>query len=315
MSERLLRIGTRASLLARTQTSWVADQLAARGVSVGIEFIETSGDRVTDVPVAGIGGDGVFVRELERALVDGRIDVAVHSMKDLPTADSPGLVIPCVPRRANPFDAFVGRTAATLAELPPGAVVGTSSIRRVVQVKSFRGDLVVRPVRGNVDTRLRKLDAGEYDGVILAAAGLERLGLASRITELLQPPLFWPAVAQGALAVQVREDDAAARSAVIPISDHVVHRCVRAERACLASLAGGCLAPIAAWARPEPSDGLRLDACVYEDRGDHVACLQRTELVRSAAADPESAGVRAAAWLIEHGAREMLARGRLRTPA
>lgn len=312
MGAGLLRIGTRASALARTQTGWVADRLAERGVATVIEFIETSGDRRTDVSVAGIGGDGVFVRELERALLDGRIDVAVHSMKDLPTADSPGLAIPCVPGRATPFDAFVGRTASTLAGLPPGAVVGTASVRRVVQVKRFRGDLVIKPIRGNVDTRLRKLDAGEFDGLILAAAGLERLGLGGRITELLQPPMFWPAVAQGALAVQIRESDAAARAAVIPISDAVTHRCVRAERACLAALAGGCLAPIAAWARPAPSGELLLDACVYEDRESDVACVQGTGIVRPEDAGPEMVGTRVAEWLMERGATEMLARGRRR---
>lgn len=311
MSDSPLRVGTRGSALARTQARWVADQLGAIGVRVEIELIETSGDRRTDIPIAGIGGDGVFVRELERALLEGRIDIAVHSMKDLPTATTSGLAIPCVPRRATPFDAFIGRGARRLADLPPGATVGTSSIRRVVQLKAFRSDLVIKPIRGNVDTRLRKLDAGEYDGLVLAGAGLERLGLGERIAELLQPPSFWPAVAQGALAVQIRADDAAARAAVTPLSDDATHRSVLAERACLAALAGGCLAPIAGWGRVDPMGRLLLDVCVFEDRGDGITCLHGAEAGTTEGDSPELIGGRLADWLIGRGAQEMLSRGRV----
>lgn len=307
-----LRIGTRASLLARTQTQWVADQLTARGIDVQIEIVETSGDLRTDIPIARIGGDGVFVRELEQALLDRRIDVAVHSMKDLPTAETPGLAIPCVPRRATPFDAFVSRVASTLAALPPGAIVGTSSVRRVVQVKACRGDLVIKPIRGNVDTRLRKLEAGDYDALILAGAGLERLGLADRITHLLEPPLFAPAIAQGALAVQVREDDNAARAAVVPISDEPTHRAVRAERACLAALAGGCLAPIAGWGREDAAGRLLLDAWVFEDRGADVQGIHGTAVATPGTESPETLGERVATRLISQGAAAMLARVRER---
>ena len=310
MAARLLRIGTRASLLARTQTQCVADQLSGRGVDVEIELVETSGDQRTDIPIARIGGDGVFVRELERALLDGRIDVAVHSMKDLPTAETAGLAISCVPCRATPFDAFVGRVAPTLAELPPAAVVGTSSVRRVVQVKACRGDLVIKPIRGNVDTRLRKLEAGDYDGLILAGAGLERLGLAGRITELLEPPLFAPAIAQGALAVQIREDDEAARAAVAPISDAATHRATRAERACLKALAGGCLAPIAGWAREDAAGHLLLDAWVFEDRGADVASIHGAGAALPGGESPETLGERVAISLIGQGAAAMLDRVR-----
>lgn len=310
MSPPHIRIGTRASALARTQTAWVAGQLADRGITVRIETVETSGDRRTDIPIAGIGGDGVFVRELERALLERRIDMAVHSMKDLPTAETPGLVIPCVPRRATAFDAFVGRTAPTLSTLPPGAVVGTSSIRRIVQLKAFRGDLVVAPIRGNVDTRLRKLEAGEYDGLILAGAGLERLGLAGRITEVLEPPMFWPAIAQGALAVQIRVEDHVTHGAVEAISDVSTLRAVRAERACLAALAGGCLAPIAGWARHDAAGRLLLDACVFEDRGSRVDCLHGSSAAESPDEPAESLGKRVADWLIGQGAADMLARAR-----
>ena len=268
-----LRIGTRGSTLALTQTNWVADRLRAAGVTVEISTITTRGDAEQQGPVATLGGDGVFVRELERALLDGRIDAAVHSLKDMPTAETAGLDLACVPERAMPFDALVGRTAPTLADLPAGAVVGTSSIRRVVQVRSLRPDLVVRPLRGNVDTRLRRLDAGDYDALVLAAAGLERLGLAGRITEVLRPDAFWPAVSQGALAVQIRAGDARAAAAVAALDHEASHLAVRAERSCLATLAGGCLAPIGGWARIEADGRLVLGACVLEERDGAVRRL------------------------------------------
>lgn len=249
-----LRIGTRGSALARTQTEQVASRLREAGVVVTVEVISTLGDRRHDLPVARLGGDGVFVRELEQALLDGRIDAAVHSLKDLPTAETPGLLLAAIPERASPFDAAVGRSAPRLAELPHGATVGTSSIRRVAQLRSIRPDLDIVPLRGNVDSRLRRLDAGEFDAVILAAAGLERLGLADRITEILRPPAFWPAVSQGALAIQTRADDAASRRAVGVVDDAATRAAVAAERRMLAGLAGGCLAPIGGWARIEAEE-------------------------------------------------------------
>lgn len=308
-SDRPLRIGTRSSALARVQTEWVAGQVQARGGTVQIEFIDTRGDSRVDTPIEKIGGDGVFVRELERALLDGRIDVAVHSMKDLPTAATPGLAFASVPTRATPFDVLVGRSARRIEDLPAGAVVGTSSIRRVVQVRLARPDLRVTPVRGNVDTRLRKLDAGEYDCLVLAGAGLDRLGLGQRATQVLEPPLFWPAVAQGALAVQTRVDDAAARAAVAAFDDPATHTAVRAERACLAALAGGCLAPIAAWARRAEGGRLRLDACVFEDLGDRVVSLHAGQ--ESTPEEPaEELGIRVAGVLRARGADGMLERMR-----
>lgn len=262
-----IRVGTRASLLATTQTGWVVDRLRDTGVDVVVETVSTRGDERRDLPVARIGGDGVFVRELEQALLDGRIDAAVHSLKDMPTAPTEGLMLACIPRRATPFDAVVGRTAARLEDLPAGAVVGTSSIRRVAQVKAIRDDLVIAPVRGNVDTRLRKLDAGEFDALILAAAGLERLGLGGRITDVARPPAFWPAVAQGALAIQIRADDDRTRRAVVALDDPPSHLAVLAERSMLAELAGGCLAPIGGWARVEQKR-LTLGGCVLDVRDD-----------------------------------------------
>lgn len=303
-----LRIGTRASLLARTQTGWVADQVRALGHAVTTETIRTSGDERGDVPVPRIGGDGVFVRELEAALLDGRIDVAVHSLKDLPTATTAGLSLACVPRRALPFDVLVSRRHQSLAALPPGAVIGTSSVRRALQLRALRPDIEVRGVRGNVDSRLGRLDAGEYDGLLLAGAGLERLGLESQITEILRPGAFWPAVGQGALVVQTRADDTATRAAIAPLDHAETHAAVRAERGFLATLAGGCLAPIGAWARAG-AGGLELGGCVLEDRG---GAVQRIVAQGVALADqtPEAFGAAIAEQLRAAGADEMLAAAR-----
>jgi len=304
-----LRIGTRASLLARTQTGWVADELRARGSIVTIETIRTSGDARGDVPVPRIGGDGVFVRELEAALLDGRIDAAVHSLKDLPTAATAGLRLACVPRRALPFDVLVSRRYPSLETLPHGAVVGTASVRRTLQVRALRPDLEVRSVRGNVDSRLSRLDAGEYDALVLAGAGLVRLGLEPRITEILRPPAFWPAVGQGALVVQTRIEDTPTLETIAPLDDAETHAAVRAERGFLATLAGGCLAPIGAWARWNAAGGLELGGCVLEERDGIV----RRIVAEGAAVpeqSPEAFGAAIAGQLRATGADEMLAAAR-----
>jgi len=280
-----------------------------------------------DVPVVTLGSDGVFVRELERALRDGRIDAAVHSLKDMPTAETPGLEIAVVPERETAFDVLVGRTAATLADLPAGAVVGSSSIRRVVQLRALRGDLELRPIRGNVDSRLRRLDGGDYDALVLAGAGLARLGLAGRITEVLAPPRFWPAVSQGALAVQIRAGDERVRSRLAALDHAASHVAVRAERACLAALAGGCLAPIGAWGRVQGDGRLTLEACVLEAldqgvhrieaRGEMPAGLVDPPPPNPAGAGsglslrtPEDLGRAVAGLLLDQGAAEMLAKCR-----
>jgi hydroxymethylbilane synthase len=319
-----IRVGTRGSALARTQTGWVVEQLRRLGVAANVEIVSTEGDVRTDVPIAAIGGDGVFVRELERALLQGRIDAAVHSLKDLPTEETAGLVVACVPVRATPFDALVGRsshppgTPCTLEMLPPGAVVGTSSVRRVAQVKAVRGDLVVRSIRGNVDTRLRRLDAGEYDCLILAGAGLERLGLSPRVSQVLRPTTFWPAVSQGALGIQIRADDERMRRALAPLDDPATHDAARAERSCLAALAGGCLAPIGAWGRSGPDGSLLLGACVLEEKQGGVERVVAEAAVdsrsRAVSAAPESLGRQVADMLLRQGAAFMLDRMRGRTP-
>ena len=312
-----VRIGTRASTLARTQTGWVADRLRGLGLVVEVETISTQGDERADVPVPRIGGDGVFVRELEQALLEGRIDAAVHSLKDLPTAETPGLSLACVPERATPFDVLVAGPGASLAGLRPGAVVGTSSIRRVAQTRGLRPDLEVRPIRGNVDSRLRRLDAGDYDGLILAAAGLERLGLAARISEVLRPPAFWPAVAQGALVVQVRAEDRRMHDLLAPLDHAATHAAVLAERGCLAGLAGGCLAPIGAWAREEADGLVTLGGCVLEDGDGGVRRLVAERratgrIGKVSAEDFRQLGADLAAALLADGAGGMLARMRER---
>jgi hydroxymethylbilane synthase len=312
-----LRIGTRGSALARTQTEQVASRLREAGVAVTVEVISTLGDRRHDLPVARLGGDGVFVRELEQALLDGRIDAAVHSLKDLPTAETPGLLLAAIPERASPFDAVVGRSAPRLAELPRGATVGTSSIRRVAQLRAIRPDLDIVPLRGNVDSRLRRLDAGDFDAVILAAAGLERLGLAARITEVLRPPAFWPAVSQGALAIQTRADDAASRRAVGVVDDAATRAAVVAERRMLAGLAGGCLAPIGGWARIEAEE-LVLGGRVFDvEEGPEPRSSPAAELRRAWSVDrddvstsAEALGSAVAGLLVAQGANRLIERVR-----
>lgn len=316
-----LRIGTRGSGLALAQANWVAERLRALGHDVSIEVISTRGDVRRDLPLHTLGGDGVFVRELEQALRDGRIDLAVHSLKDLPTAPSTGLEIGCVPARECPFDAFVGPAGESLVTLPAGAIVGTSSIRRVVQVRALRPDLDVRPIRGNVDTRLRKLDAGEYHCLVLAAAGLNRLGLGHRVTGLLAPPDFWPAVGQGALALQVRDADEVVKAAVVPLDDAASRAAVEAERACLAELSAGCLAPVGACGRVDDDGRLLLAARVLEERDGrvrhvtseaHVSVTEATN--RHAARGGENLaaelGRRVAESLLADGAGPMLERMR-----
>lgn len=317
-----LRIGSRGSGLALAQTGQIAQRLHELGHDARVEIISTRGDDRRDAPLHALGGDGIFVRELERALREGRIDLAVHSLKDLPTAPSTGLAIGCVPARACPFDAFVGREGESLATLPAGAVVGTSSIRRLVQVRGMRPDLNVQPIRGNVDTRLRKLDAGEFHCLILAAAGLERLGLGHRITGLLSPPDFWPAVGQGALALQVREDDAVTCAAIAPLNHAPSHAAVVAERACLAELSAGCLAPVGGWGRADDAGQLVLAVRVLEEHAGvvrHVTETAEAPLVVGeqvqAGADGEKSvaaalGRRVASLLLTAGAGPMLMRMR-----
>lgn len=240
----MLVIGSRGSALALWQANWVKERLAGLGFASRLEIIKTTGDRITQVPLPEVGGKGLFTKEIEEALLDGAIDLAVHSLKDLPTALPAGLTLAAVPERADARDAVVGRP---LGELPSGARVGTSSLRRAAQLRRMRPDLAVESIRGNVDTRLRKLDEGRYDAILLASAGLHRLGWESRIAEWLPPEVMCPAVGQGALAVETRETGRGFE--VCQALNHAATRaCVDAERTLLASLGGGCQVPIGAHA-------------------------------------------------------------------
>ncbi len=245
----LLRIGTRASLLALTQSTWVKERIESLlpGLRVELKHISTRGDRILDVPLAKVGGKGLFVKEIEEALLRGDIDLAVHSMKDVPAILPEGLHIGVIPARETARDALVSARFASLAALPEGAIVGTSSLRRRAQLIHLRPDLRIRDLRGNVDTRLRKLDEGEYGALILAGAGLKRLGLAGRITALLDEREMLPAIGQGALGIELRRADEELLAALGPLHHTETAWAVTAERAFLARLEGGCQTPIGAW--------------------------------------------------------------------
>ena len=290
----MLVIASRGSQLALWQARWVAAQLSAAGHPCRIEIVKTTGDKITDVPLAKVGSKGLFTKEIEEALLDGRADLAVHSLKDLPTELPEGLVLAAVPEREDPRDAVVGRK---LAELPVGARVGTSSLRRAAQLRQLRPDLLVESVRGNLDTRLRKLDEGQYDAILLAAAGLKRLGWGDRIAEILAPEQMCPAVGQGALAIEAR-----AGFEKVALLDHAdTHTAVVAERAVLKALGGGCEVPIGAYATV--SEGrVRVLAIVAAPDGSQVI---RAE-AEGEAAEAAGIGARLAADLLERGAREIL---------
>lgn len=246
--EYMLIIGSRGSKLALWQSNWVKSQLEAMGEECRIEIIHTTGDKITDVPLAKVGTKGLFTKEIEEALLDGSIDLAVHSLKDMPTELPSGLILAATPVREDPRDALIGKK---LAEIPTGAKVGTSSLRRSAQLKAQRPDLLVESIRGNLDTRLRKLDEGQYDAILLAAAGLRRLGWESRIAELIAPEIMCPAVGQGALAIETRADGGAAQQACERLDDVDTRRCITAERALLGAMGGGCQVPLGAYATVE----------------------------------------------------------------
>jgi hydroxymethylbilane synthase len=250
MAREAIVIGTRGSKLALAQTELVRAALLARypALTVSVERITTQGDAVIDRPLAAIGGKGLFVSEIEAALRAGRIDLAVHSAKDLPSALPDDLTIAAIPARADARDVLVARDGATLRDLPPGARVGTSSPRRACQLRALRPDLVIADVRGNVDTRLRKLAEGQFNAIALAAAGLARLGLTGVISEWFAPETMLPAIGQGALAIEMRADDADLAALLAPLHDAETAAAVTAERAFLAELGGGCTAAVAAHA-------------------------------------------------------------------
>jgi hydroxymethylbilane synthase len=295
-----LRLGTRKSPLARWQADWVAARLTQLGVETEMVYIATEGD-ITSAPLDAVGGQGLFTKRIQHALLDRQIDLAVHSLKDLPTEAVSGLVLAAVPPRESVHDVLLARRASSLDELPAGARLGTGSLRRRAQLLHRRGDLAMLDIRGNVDTRVRKLDEGQYDAIVLAEAGLKRLGLAHRITQVLPCELMLPAVGQGALGIEARDSDDATLAALAPLDDRAAHAAVSAERALLAALRAGCLAPVAAWAR-SAKERLRLDAVVLSPDG-----KRRLAVSQSAAPDePEKLGEMAARELLSQGAGELI---------
>ena len=271
MGDRRLIIGTRGSRLALWQANWVKARLEERhkGVQVDLEIIRTEGDRRSDVPLGQIGGTGLFTKEIERALLEGRIDLAVHSMKDLPTELPEGLKIGAITVREDVRDVLISRDGKTLLELPSGAKVGTGSVRRRAQLGHVRGNLVFEDLRGNLDTRLRKLREGQFDAIVLAAAGLKRMGWVDAITEYLSTERCLPAVGQGALGVEIREDDAEAAERISALEDGDARWGVMAERSFLAALGGGCQVPIGAWGRIEQEE-MVLEGVVASETGEQV---------------------------------------------
>ena len=296
-------LGTRASALARAQTELVATLLAAArpDVALSTRVLSTAGDRSQEsgVPLPEIGGKGLFTAELERALLEREIDVAVHSLKDLPTEDAAGVVVGAVTSREDVRDCLVARTATSLAGLAEGAIVGTSSLRRSAQLAALRPDLEIRSIRGNVDTRIRKVEEGEYDAAVLAAAGVRRLGLESVVSEWLSPETMLPAPGQGALAVQCRFEDMAIRSLLAELDDGAARAETAAERAFLAALGGGCAAPVAAHAVAATTTRVRLQGLVASVDGRDVVRVRGE-------GDPVEVGARLAQEALSLGADRIL---------
>jgi hydroxymethylbilane synthase len=306
-------IGSRGSKLAFWQASWVKDRLCAAGHEIAIEIIKTTGDKLQSFSpehplpasmaqtVAEAGTKGLFIKEIEEALLSGKVDLAVHSLKDLPTVQPEGLILAAVPAREDARDVFISSGGKVFEQLPPGARVATSSPRRQAQLRRLRPDLELVAMRGNLDTRLRKLADGECEALVLAAAGIHRLGLRERITGYFTFDQICPAVGQGALGIEIRKGDAALARAVASLDDAATHVAVRAERAMLWRLGGGCQVPIAAYANFEAGQ-LRLRGI--------VANMDGSRLIRSAITgsenDPESLGALVAQELLEAGASEIL---------
>jgi len=294
-----LRIGSRGSQLALWQAHHISGLLRDRGHEVELEIIKTTGDKITDVALAKVGTKGMFTKEIEEALAEGRIDLAVHSLKDLPTELSAGFEIAAITTRENPRDVFCSRKHRSIEDLPQGARVGTSSLRRQAQLKAVRPDLDIHPLRGNVDTRLRKLEAGEYDAIILAAAGLNRLGKTQLVRQVIPAEIMCPAAGQGALGIEIRAGDAVTRQHLLFMDDDAARATTTCERALLKKLGGGCQVPIGALA--EVRDGrLHLDAIVADPDGSKVLRESRE------GSDPVQLGESVGDTLIQRGGDAIL---------
>jgi hydroxymethylbilane synthase len=299
MNVNRLRIGSRGSQLALWQANHIARLLRGRGHEVEIEIIHTTGDKITDVPLAKVGTKGMFTKEIEEALAAGSIDLAVHSLKDLPTELPAGFEIAAIPKREDARDAFCSRLYANLEALPQGARVGTSSLRRQAQLKAIRPDLETHALRGNVDTRLRKLEQGEYDAIILATAGLNRLGKTELIKQIIPVEVMCPAAGQGALAIEIRAGDSAVRRHLEFLDDPNARAATRCERALLNRMGGGCQVPIGAFAETR-SGGLHLESIVADPDGSQLLRDSRD------GDDPEKLGNEAGAALLGNGGDKIL---------
>ncbi len=303
--DKTIRIGTRGSQLALWQARWVQDQIDQNwpNITTDLDIIKTTGDKITDVPLAKVGGKGLFVKEIEEALLSGRIDIAVHSMKDMPSELPPGLCIGAVPLRENPLDALVSERHASIDGLPRGARLGTSSLRRAAQLLHRRPDLSIEPLRGNLDTRLKKLANTELDAIVLASAGLKRLGMADRITAYIEPEIMLPAVGQGALCIESRTDDEDIGAIVSALNHDQSQIAVQAERAFSQRLEGGCQVPIAAYATVD-SKQVKVTGLVAELDGRQVLKATMEGPIEQA----DAIGLKLAEHLLAQGAGSILER-------
>jgi hydroxymethylbilane synthase len=298
-----IKIGTRGSKLALWQANWVKSALISINPSLSVDLfiIKTKGDKILDVPLAMVGGKGLFVKEIEEALLDGRIDLAVHSMKDMPAEIPPGLCIGAVPKRETPNDVLISKNGLLFSELTSGSRIGTSSLRRSAQLQHARPDIVILPLRGNLDTRLKKLKTENMDATILAAAGVKRLNYESRITEYLDENIMLPAVGQGALCIEIRENDAEIEPIVTALDHQKTRSAVIGERAFSNCLEGGCQVPIAAYGKIEKNI-FTLSGLVADIDGKTI--LKKT--LSGAVEQSESIGVKLADSLISMGAKKIL---------
>jgi len=298
-----IRVGTRGSKLALAQTNWVIRKIREQYPELEVEtvIIKTKGDKITDVPLAKVGGKGLFVKEIEEALLKRKIDLAVHSMKDVPTELPEGLEIAIVPERESPYDVLISQNGKRLGELPAGAKVGTSSLRRAAQLRASYPQLVIKNLRGNLDTRLRKLQEGLYDAIIVAEAGLLRLGLGKTPRERLSPEIMLPAIGQGALAIEVREDEKELKQMLSFLHHSETSTCVRAERAFLSALGGGCQVPLAAHAVIKAGT-LFLEALIADPEGETIL----RDRIKGPPSQAEEMGRYLAEVLLSRGGKKIL---------
>lgn len=300
---RTIRVGTRGSKLALAQTNWVISQIKKEYPDLQIEtrIIKTKGDKITDVPLAKVGGKGLFVKEIEEALLREEIDLAVHSLKDVPTELPEGLEIAIIPKRESPFDVLISKENQSLETLSPQSRLGTSSLRRSAQIKAFRKDIEIKNLRGNLDTRLRKLEEGLYDAIVVAEAGLVRLGLKDIPRKRLDPKIVLPAIGQGALAIEVRKRDEDLKERLSFLHHEETALCVEAERAFLAALGGGCQVPLAAMAHLEGED-LILEGLIADPAGEKILRDQ----IKGSFDQAKQLGEELARRLLAQGGQEIL---------